>query len=180
MEWCGIKKFSFTWYRYLCPLSPPPITTVQAGGVIPDHLSSRTLHDGTIENLRWQFNLTELKFNYLVLSFDSTPFAEALALGKVAQSRFRNQFGIHWIRNKTLMTLMIANATNGTLTCQVNAFGVEGIGLPLQFENHVQLVVVGKFKLKSSDHYLFWVADFCNIYFMDKLSYSVVQSKNID
>ena len=92
-----------------------------------------------------------------MLSFDSTPFAEALALGKVAQSRFRNQFGIHWIRNKTLITLMIANATNGTLTCQVNAFGVEGIGLPLQFESHVQVVVVGKLKLKSrnTDIYIY-------------------------
>ena len=92
-----------------------------------------------------------------MLSFDSTPFAEALALGKVAQSRFPNQFGIHWIRNKTLITLMIANATNGTLTCQVNAFGVEGIGLPLQFKSHVQVVVVGMLKLKSrnTDIYIY-------------------------
>ena len=27
---------------------------------------------------------------------------------------------------------------------------------------------------------MFWVADFCNIYFMDKLRYSVVERKNTD
>ena len=31
-----------------------------------------------------------------------------------------------------------------------------------------------------TDHYLFWVADFCNIYSMDKLHYSIVKRKNID
>ena len=118
-----------------------------------------------------------------MLSFDSTPFAEALALGKVAQSRFRNQFGIHWIRNKTLITLMIPNATNGTLTCQVNAFGVEGIGLPLQFESHVQVVVVGKLKLKSrnTDIYIYAVIYIFSIItqvITDKLRYSIVERKN--
>ena len=31
-----------------------------------------------------------------------------------------------------------------------------------------------------TEHYLFWVADFCNIYFMDKLCYSVVEKKSTD
>ena len=121
-----------------------------------------------------------------MLSFESTPFAEALALGKVAQSRFRNQFGIHWIRNKTLITLMIANATNGTLTCQVNAFGVEGIpvGLLLQFGSHVQVVVVGKLKLKSrnTDKYIYiyvviYIFSIITQVITDKLRYSVVERK---
>ena len=67
---------------------------------------------------------------------------------------------------------MIANATNGTLTCQVNAFRVEGIGLPLQFESHVQVVVVGKLKLKSRN------TDIYNQ--QDNLRYSVVERKNTD
>ena len=86
---------------------------------------------------------------------------------------------------------MIANATNGTLTCQVNAFGVEEIGLPLQFESHVQVVVVGKLKLKSrnTDIYIYiyiyiyavkYIFSIITQVITDKLRYSVVERKNTD
>ena len=78
---------------------------------------------------------------------------------------------------------MIANATNGTLTCQVNAFRVEGIGLPLQFESHVQVVVVGKLKLKSKNTDIYAVIYIFSIItqvITDNLRYSVVERKNTD
>ena len=155
--WWLTKAFDFSDGASLTWNEPPPTKTVQAAGVISNHLSSRSLHEGTSENLSWQFNLTELKFSYLVLSFNRTHFAEATSLGKVVQSRFRKQIGIHWIRNKNLITLMIVNTTTGTFTCQVNVFAVEGIGLPLQFESNVKVDVVGKLKVKSrnTDIYIY-------------------------
>ena len=155
--WWLTEAFDFSDGASITWKEPPPAKTVQAVGVISDHLSSRKLHEGTIENLSWQFNLTGLKLNKLVLSFNRTPFAQATPSGKVAQSRFRKQIGIHWIRNKTLITLIIQNATAGTFTCQVNAFAVEGIGFPRQFKSNVKVDVVGKLKVKSmnTDIYIY-------------------------
>ena len=60
--------------------------TVQAGGSPVDHLRSRQLSEGTIDaNLKWKFNVTELKFSFLVLSFDRRPFATARPSGQVVQ-----------------------------------------------------------------------------------------------
>ena len=132
-------------------IEPPPIKTVQADGILVDHESRRQLHDGTINaNLSWQFNLTDLKFFYLVLSFNRTGLAFVRPPIQAVVPLFQNQFGIKWIANQTFVRLIIFNVTfekHGAFTCRVHVKRKDSFYW--QFESNVQVDVVGKIKVKS-------------------------------
>ena len=128
-----------TWYE------PPPTLTVQTGGILVDHLSSRQLPEGTINaSLSWQFNLTELNFIFWTLLYDKISVAVAYSLGPVFQQGFKSQFGIDWIPDQTFVRLVIFNVTSaekGAFTCQVVA---KANSSRLRFKSYVQVDVVGK------------------------------------
>ena len=137
---------------------PPPTQIVQAVDNPVDHFSSRQLHEGIINaTLSWQFDLTELNFNSLVIFFNGIALAGVGPAGQGPQPRFEKQFGIEWIPDQTFVRLIIFNVAveeNGTFTCQVTAYPVLGGYVPIQFKSNVQVDVVGKLQVKSRNIYM--------------------------
>ena len=130
---------------------PPPIKTLQAVGTFVDHESRRQLHEGTINaNLSWRFNLTDLKFLYLLLSFNRRALAASWPQRQAVVHSFQNQFGIEWIANEYFVRLIIFNVTfekHGAFTCRVHV--ERNDSLHWHFISNVQVDVVGKIKVKS-------------------------------
>jgi len=133
--------------------------TVQAVGHPVDHLSSRKLNEGTSNvNLSWNFNLTELKFSFLTLFFETTPYATAWPSGQVVQLGLRNYLKIdRWIPSQIsfelrLMIFKLPINKDGAFTCTVYADKVKGnVSFPFRFHSSIRVDVVGKLKVKSID-----------------------------
>ena len=126
---------------------PPPTQNVQAVPAPVDHFSSRQLHKGKINaTLSWQFDLTELTFDELVILFDGTTIAGVKSQRSGPEPGFENRFGIDWSPSQHLLKLIIFSVTaeeNGTFICQVATDAVTGFR-SFTFESIVQVDVVGK------------------------------------
>ena len=130
---------SLTWNE------PPPTQNVQAVGDPVDHFSSRQLFEGTINaTLRWQFDLTELIFDELVILFGGTTIAGVKSQRSGPEPGFENRFGIDWSSSQHFVKLIIFTVKieeNGTFTCRVATDAVTGFG-SFTFESIVQVDVV--------------------------------------
>ena len=124
---------------------------MQAVAAPVHHFSSRQLHEGNINTtLRWQFDLTELIFDELVILFDGTTIAGVKSQRSGPEPGFENRFGIDWSSSQHFVKLIIFNVTideNGTFTCRVATDAVIGFG-SFTFESIVQVNVVGKLQVK--------------------------------
>ena len=112
-----------------------------------DHFSRRRLHEGnTNATLRWQFDLTELNFNSLVILFNGTEIAGVRSQRPGLVPGFEKQFGIDWSPSPHFVKLIIFKVTaeeNGTFICLVLTDSVTGFSSFI-FESIVQVDVVGK------------------------------------